>query len=547
MTDNELSLAESRNQRARNVAMASLNDVQVTPTGLVKYESRGKVLVVGGEQAQWFATRLEKPLQAEVLLTDDCDELGVPTTPLAGRELKITGHLGAFRIEIGEKGKHNYQLIETDMVMDLGASPLLKSELPPPGYWYYNPDQDSLDAAWLELDGMVGTFEKPKYFSYDADRCAHARSGNVACTRCIDACPADAIISIGEQVQVNPNLCQGGGVCATVCPSGAMRYAYPKSEDTLNRIRKMLATYITEGGADPELVVFAENDANIAPLQSPNRLSLMVEELASVGLEVWLSALAYGARKVLLVKGHALPMSVKAALDEQLSVKDDILNALGYPSSAVSYYISDDDSGDEVKMPSVPLGTFMAFGNKRESMFFAIDHLVEHAPNKSSEVTLGSGAPFGTAMVDADSCTLCLSCVGVCPGKALHTGDEIPQLFFVENNCLQCGMCVSTCPEDAISISPRLLFDREERNKKRVLYEEEPFCCISCGTPFATHKTIGNILEKLAGHAMFQSDRAKNRLKMCEDCRVVDAVQDSDAMQASLGKQTTYSPDKGRS
>jgi ferredoxin len=169
-------------------------------------------------------------------------------TPLAGRELKITGHLGAFRIEIGEKGKHNYQLIETDMVMDLGASPLLKSELPPPGYWYYNPDQDSLDAAWLELDGMVGTFEKPKYFSYDADRCAHARSGNVACTRCIDACPADAIISIGEQVQVNPNLCQGGGVCATVCPSGAMRYAYPKSEDTLNRIRKMLATYIAEGG-----------------------------------------------------------------------------------------------------------------------------------------------------------------------------------------------------------------------------------------------------------------------------------------------------------
>ncbi len=369
----------------------------------------------------------------------------------------------------------------------------------------------------------------------------------MACTRCIDACPADAIISIGEQVQVNPNLCQGGGVCATVCPSGAMRYAYPKSEDTLNRIRKMLATYIAEGGTDPELVVFAESDADIAPMQSPNRLSLMVEELASVGLEVWLSALAYGARKVLLVKGDALPMSVKAALDEQLSVKDDILDALGYPSSAICYYTSDDDSGDEVKMPSVPLGTFMAFGNKRESMFFAIDHLVEHAPNKNSEVYLGSGAPFGTAMVDADSCTLCLSCVGVCPGKALHTGDEIPQLFFVENNCLQCGMCVSTCPENAISISPRLLFDREERNKKRVLYEEEPFCCISCGTPFATHKTIGNILEKLAGHAMFQSDRAKNRLKMCEDCRVVDAVQDSDAMQASLGKQTTYSPDKGRS
>jgi len=33
---------------------------------------------------------------------------------------------------------------------------------------------------------------------------------------------------------------------------------------------------------------------------------------------------------------------------------------------------------------------------------------------------------------------------------------------------------------------------------------------------------------------MFQSERSKQRLKMCEDCRVVDVVQDADAMQASL-------------
>jgi hypothetical protein len=30
---------------------------------------------------------------------------------------------------------------------------------------------------------------------------------------------------------------------------------------------------------------------------------------------------------------------------------------------------------------------------------------------------------------------------------------------------------------------------------------------------------------------MFQNERAKRRLMMCEDCRVADIVQDPDAMQ----------------
>ena len=38
------------------------------------------------------------------------------------------------------------------------------------------------------------------------------------------------------------------------------------------------------------------------------------------------------------------------------------------------------------------------------------------------------------------------------------------------------------------------------------------------------------MLLKLQHHSMFQSERARNRLKMCEDCRVVDVVQDEDAM-----------------
>jgi hypothetical protein len=35
---------------------------------------------------------------------------------------------------------------------------------------------------------------------------------------------------------------------------------------------------------------------------------------------------------------------------------------------------------------------------------------------------------------------------------------------------------------------------------------------------------------KLKDHYMFQTSRALDRLKMCEDCRVADIVQDPEAM-----------------
>jgi hypothetical protein len=66
-----------------------------------------------------------------------------------------------------------------------------------------------------------------------------------------------------------------------------------------------------------------------------------------------------------------------------------------------------------------------------------------------------------------------------------------------------------------------------------VLHAEEPFCCIRCGKAFATKSLIDNMTSKLAGHSMFQSERAIQRLMMCEDCRVIDVVQDEDAMRSA--------------
>ena len=130
--------------------------------------------------------------------------------------------------------------------------PLLQVELPPPGY--ARASEGSLAAAVEGLSALVGEFEKPRYFHYDPDICAHGRSGQVGCTRCLDACPAGAIASIGEQVEVDPHLCQGGGACATACPTGAIEYAYPKAADQCTALAGLLDGYAARGGQGPVLL-----------------------------------------------------------------------------------------------------------------------------------------------------------------------------------------------------------------------------------------------------------------------------------------------------
>jgi Fe-S-cluster-containing hydrogenase component 2 len=115
-----------------------------------------------------------------------------------------------------------------------------------------------------------------------------------------------------------------------------------------------------------------------------------------------------------------------------------------------------------------------------------------------------------------------MGCVDICPVNALRDGAGLPQLNFAEASCVQCGLCEKACPEDAIQRAPRYLFDSEARNKPRTLNEEQPFCCISCGKPFATRSMLDVMQKKLEGHWMFQTDESRRRLQMCENCRVKD-------------------------
>ncbi|GAA0407286.1 4Fe-4S binding protein [Cocleimonas flava] len=508
MTD--LFVSESKIQ-AKQAAYAAVEKLNPQPTSVVEYKSRGHVVIIAASEVAHKIGDLPDPLTSEII-----EFQGRSPTD----EIAIEGALGQFLIKVSG------QTIKADLILDLTPQPLLTMGLKPPGYITSANDLSDIESAKAELREMVGTFEKPRYFDYNESLCAHGRSGKAGCTRCIDACPAEAITSLVEKIKVDPFRCQGGGICTTVCPSSALTYAFPKPKDLLAHIRTLIVTYLKQTDERPDLVFATEDEQERVEQMLPAALVVTVEEVASVGPEMWFSALAWGARSVRLFDLDGIPETSKSALNLHLGMAHNILEGMSYPENCVSI-VSDQNELMSIKsLPLIATATHAPVGEKRQSFYMALDHLVSQADKVEPIVSLPEGSIFGEALIDQSKCTLCMSCVSACPGNALQDGREMPQVSLIEEKCLQCNVCVNTCPEDAISITPRFLFDRAVRMKSRVLHQDEPFCCTKCGKPFATSSGIATIMVKLAGHSMFADERSRSRLKMCDDCRVVDMMED---------------------
>jgi ferredoxin len=588
--------AEAKEAHPKIAALLALADLpEPEPVPTVSYASSGRLLIVGpGEAALQWAERLAEQLSVSVLLTEPAELPAERRYPVfSGRPTALAGYLGAFeakweqanpidlevctrcnacirvcpeqaigydyQIDLGKCKAHrrcvaacgeiraiDFERQQTersetfDLVLDLSREPLIRLAQPPQGYFAPGADPLAQALAARELAALVGEFEKPKFFVYREKICAHARSEIAGCTRCIDVCSTRAISSELEEnrVKVEPHLCMGCGGCATVCPSGAMAYAYPRVADMGLRIRTLLQVYRQAGGQDACILLHGTNEARELVMRLGRRgrglparvIPLEVHHIASIGLDLMLGAVALGASQVVLLSAGSEDAGYLAALREQLGLAQSILSGLGYGSGHFHLIEASGVSALEEavwglgRARGVPPATFNLFNEKRTTLDFVLEHLLKHAPEPKEVLPLSRGAPYGAVRVNKQACTMCLACVGACPEGALLDTKELPQLRFIERNCVQCGLCEKTCPEDAISLEPRLLLAAEAL-RPVVLNEAEPFQCIKCGKPFATKPVIEAMLGRLGSHSMFSGEGGLDRLKMCGDCRVIDLMQ----------------------
>ena len=486
--------------------------------------------------------------------------------------VQACGAIGAIDFNRGPRA----DTLQVDLVLDLQPQPSLSLHQPPQGYYAPGSDPLALVRAATELRDLKGSFDKPRFFQYDAKLCAHSRNTLLGCHACIDICSAQAVHSRArlrpdqtppiaeadsilptaaqkkpfvEQIEIDPHLCVGCGACTTVCPTGALTYAYPRAPEIGARLRTLLLTAQSAGLKRPTLLFHSQEtgaeligqlgrlaaaDPRVRGLPA-HVIAVPLWHIASVGMELWLSAFSWGAAEILVLSDNTEAPAYLHALQGQMQLTETLLHGMGYRGARLRLLqTADARELDALLAPPRPTGAvpsiqaqFAALPQKRATLDLALDHLIRHAPAQevasgAAVIPLphGAGSPLGAIRVDASRCTLCLSCVGACPAGALADNPQAPQLRFIEKNCVQCGLCVNTCPEDAIRLEPRLLWG-PQRSAPQVLNEAQPWRCVRCGKPFGTVQAIEQMVAKLSGHPAFAGDAA-NRLKMCSDCRVID-------------------------
>lgn len=547
--------AAEHNARARAYALQHTVKTDNLIPATVSYQSQGRLLLVGPEdRIRRAASLLPAGVKPTLLVTEsvfdaeaaDLEAIFDATASLAAltlREPSLTGYLGQFQLT-GLNGKGERVNLaglcfpqqgfpqqaaavseqpRFDLVADLGRAPLFALERPPVGYLHLA-DDDVLAERLAELCALTGIFDKPRYFRLDPEVCAFTARGVPGCSRCLDVCPTDALKPINGRIQIDPHLCQGFGSCASACPTGAIAYHQPDANTSGDYLLRLLKHYREAGGDAPRLLIAGESErewveAELTRLPA-NWLPVWVEESASLGIESWFAALAYGASAVRIALGDDAPASVRALVERELASAAVLLAGAGLAADRIALF--DTDAGEPVSgQPALALLEKPLKGDKRENLFAAFDALWQANEGRCEPLAVPHGAPYGSVELKEADCTLCMGCVAVCPSRALHAVGHTPGLNFIEQDCIQCGMCEKACPEQAIVLMPRLQPEPEARRAVQSLKAEEAACCIRCGKPFAPASMIRRIQQKLAGHSHFQNEAAQ-RLLMCEDCRVKD-------------------------
>ena len=542
---------QEAHDKASRLLRAALQAAEVqTEPRYLPLRSDGRVLIVADEPlAGDLARRLGNAIRP--ILVQSPHAAAVEPLPswriYRGELLEVSGRLGDFRAVVGLAGGEQQELV-VDQVVTFASDP--SADPTRTGYHVLSSaDKADLSQLATRIGDLTGDFLKTVHVAYDADICAGGAAGRQACGACIPACPYEAIRRDPTnplRIEVDHLACEGCGACSSACPTSALRFTEPSPQALYAQLAALLAP--NNGNADQVVLFHCSEqgkrlieEAGRQPLPYPAKvLGVQVPCLRHVSTAAILGALRLGAAGVGLLGCATCPHGERALLDRTLEFCRLTLEAFKLGPERLRLFVTAD--GDEAEtvadltrfaesLPPAPIhwnGKPWRVSGNRQALTEIVGTFIEQRQREPGRQPVDAALPFATAEVEAEGCTLCRSCVNVCPTHAFRLDEPTFSLQFNHFACVACGLCETLCPEHVISLQHEVVLSREALDYRTVV-RDEMVACLQCGKPFVNRKSLDAILAKVLqlGPLMdaFDGER-QNLLRMCPDCRAVAAMRE---------------------
>jgi ferredoxin len=467
-----------------------------------------------------------------------------------GRITEIKGRLGAFLIVVEADGTASRRELNADQVIMISTD----NGLPPfktrtGCHLLVNPSEEELRRVGERAAELIGEFSKPVEVSYTADICAGGAANLEACGACVGACPYDAIGRDPEnhlRVKIDHMACEGCGACVSACPTGALRFTEPSPDELDAAMAALLAPLHGRNGDEPLTLLFHCGEEGRRTLEAASRQTLSypasvlpveVPCLRFVSEAHILEAFRLGAAGVGLLGCETCRHGERELLGQKLDFCRVTLDAFGLGSERLRLITADESARSQavgaisgfaqtVSPTPIRFDAQPAKRDHRQVIAQAVKTFIGQLGREPGRRPLASTQPYAVVEVNEAGCTLCRSCVNVCPTHAFSLDEKNQSLNFKHISCVACGLCEKVCPEHVITLRHEVYFDKSALDDLTVV-QDRMVSCLKCGKPYVNQKALEAVEARLLPLESLLDTFAGNRrglLRMCPDCRAVDAM-----------------------
>lgn len=415
----------------------------------------------------------------------------------------ISGHIGNLQVTVIDEEEEIVLNVSQIVWFDAKQVGLNQSGT-------FDPNKSSIDEVIQTLKDNVNSYSYKKYTTYDQNICQYHGRREEICSKCEEVCPTVAITKDDKTKTLTFSQidCHGCGGCISVCPSGAVDYA-PSNKEALFEMSKFYKD------THPLIIPLKMKMEDLEISIKENVLPFAIEGEKFLHESSLLTLLQMSGSQVIFYSDF-----LSKGTKDSIRILNDIYQKK-YQKDAILVAMTKEELENAIKEVSFIENSYFNFNQtslkKREVFSHRLQKIV--GDDNLGTIQTGEHIHYGKVLVNQDTCTLCLVCVGACNVGALVAEAKDNTLRLNPSLCTSCGYCEISCPEkDCLTIQRDVIELEPNWFKENILAQDKLFACVECGKEFATVKSIEKIASIMS--PIFSSDPVKERsLYCCADCK----------------------------